>query len=183
MKFKFGYKCTIEGIKMLPIGDISHPLSSKASDLRIEQEFILLCATACRLLAEFSEENGPDELHSNIRSETIALLRRGLSLTANIIPTLKEVLYGIEKIGTDKCSGLRLRTSGNEVKSLILELELLKEFIDASPETLGGSLANAIVLRPFICWENCQIQLQPMNEGKIVIGETATVCAKFICIY
>ena len=68
-------------------------------------------------------------------------------------------------------------------KILILELELLKEFIDASPETLGGSLANAIVLRPFICWENCQIQLQPMNEGKIVIGETTTVCAKFICIY
>lgn len=144
----YGYRCTVDGFRS----------TQNSPGLVLEEEFVWLCATACRLLVQAPTNKlkrlgiTEQEMRELILKHGI-LLRNGLNLTH--VPVLNEILKGNFP-----------KTALND------QLIALKAFIDGKIDNPLGLVAKAITMEPYIDVNLCEIFVE--DDG-VYIGKPVRI--------
>ncbi|KAI1714938.1 PHR domain-containing protein [Ditylenchus destructor] len=155
----YGFRCTVDGI----FTNLSASIQSSPTSEILGQEFTWFCANSCRQLVQLPNTSNISHLREFSAGEQRtrdlvrrhgALLKRGLNIGT---PVLKEVLQK-RLPGAKQCQ----------------ESQFLKDFISSDLETSAGTLARAIVGRPFVDLANCVMEVIP-NEGLYYVGQSLRI--------
>ncbi|CAD5232657.1 unnamed protein product [Bursaphelenchus xylophilus] len=136
---RYGFRCTVEGITSLRAKG-----STTLSNL--ETEFAWLCSKACNIMVQSTNRpNRPSSARDcyEVIQKHGVLLQKGLNL--DHVPNVAE-------LARDSFPSLRKSD----------DLQFLADFISASPDTLGGLLATALVTDSYIDVAKCKVEVEPL---------------------